>query len=69
MQGTDPPAGSLVAPGSNVVVYVGIVCDPNSTADADADDDRVYDAWNVSDSSSAPWSSTFTTPVSGGTIL
>ncbi len=31
VQGTDPPAGSRVAPGSNVVVYVGIVCDPNST--------------------------------------
>jgi SecD-like export protein/PASTA domain-containing protein len=31
VQGTDPPAGSLVARGSNVVVYVGIVCDPNST--------------------------------------
>jgi hypothetical protein len=28
-----------------------------------------YDGLNVSDSSSEPWSSTFVTPVSGGTIL
>jgi hypothetical protein len=31
VQGTDPPAGSHVAPGTTVAVYVGIVCDPNST--------------------------------------
>jgi hypothetical protein len=32
VQGTDPPAGTQVAAGSTVTVYVGVVCDPNSTA-------------------------------------